>query len=401
MTRRQATLLGISAAASIAACSLSIGQDQPKVGFKDTPMLPGGKWHVHDGDRPRPPVITPGTCSTQQEPGQPPSDAIVLFDGKDLSHWKGRRGGPATWNDRRRGMVIKPGAGEITSKEEFGDCQLHLEFAAPVPARGRDQGRGNSGVMFFGRYEIQMLDSFENLTYADGQTAAIYGQYPPLVNASRPPGQWQTYDIIFTAPRFKPDRIAGIAGLRDDAAQRRAGAQPRRGHRRDGLSGRRQVHPARSQRADPLAGPRQPGAIPEYLGPGYVAVARCPLSSVVRCKSCANPRRCRDQVSAATGHAVMDGHGRDTDGRHAAACRKCRKCRSADDGFPPAAGPRIGLDRDVADVANDAASMSYSLALAREVASSAMTQCRKCRKCRNIFANPRIGRICGPTQEPP
>ena len=98
----------------------------------------------------------------------------------------------------------------------------------------------------------------------------------------------------------------------------------------------------------------------------------------------------------------MDGHGRDTDGaRHAAACRKCRKCRSADDGFPPAAGPRIGLDRDVADVANDAASMSYSLALAREVASSAMTQCRKCRKCRNIFANPRIGRICGPTQEPP
>ncbi len=205
MTRRQACVLAMSAAASIALCSLSIGQDQPKVGFKDTPMLPGGKWHVHDGDRPRPPVITPGTSSTQQEPGHAPSDATILFDGKDLSHWKGRRGGPAEWKVEDGAMVIKSGAGEITSKEEFGDCQLHLEFSAPVPARGRDQGRGNSGVMFFARYEIQILDSFENLTYADGQTAAIYGQYPPLVNAARPPGQWQTYDIIFTAPKFKPD----------------------------------------------------------------------------------------------------------------------------------------------------------------------------------------------------
>jgi hypothetical protein len=129
-----------------------------------------------------------------------------LFDGKDLSQWRGRRGRPAGWKVEDGAMVIKPGAGEITSKEEFGDCQLHLEFAAPVPARGRDQGRGNSGLMFFGRYEIQVLDSFENVTYADGQAAAIYGQFPPLVNASRPPGQWQDYDIIFTAPRFKADR---------------------------------------------------------------------------------------------------------------------------------------------------------------------------------------------------
>jgi hypothetical protein len=205
MTRPQATVLGALATASIALCSLCIGQDQSKVGFNDTPMLPGGKWHVHDGNRPRPPVINPGTSSTQHEPGQAPSDATILFDGRDLSHWKGRRGRPAEWKVEEGAMVIKPGAGEITSKEEFGDCQLHLEFAAPVPARGRDQGRGNSGVMFFGRYEIQVLDSFENITYADGQTAAIYGQYPPLVNAARPPGQWQTYDIIFTAPRFKPD----------------------------------------------------------------------------------------------------------------------------------------------------------------------------------------------------
>jgi hypothetical protein len=206
MNRRRALVLVVSAAAVIAVGGLSIGQDQPKVGFKDTPMLPGGKWHVHDGDRPRPTVITPGTCSTQQQPGQAPSDAIVLFDGKDLSHWNGRRGRPVEWTVEDSAMVIKAGSGEITSKEQFGDCQLHLEFAAPVPARGRDQGRGNSGLMFFGRYEIQVLDSFENVTYADGQAAAIYGQFPPLVNASRPPGQWQTYDIMFTAPRFKPDR---------------------------------------------------------------------------------------------------------------------------------------------------------------------------------------------------
>jgi hypothetical protein len=185
----------------------SAGQDQPKpkLGYKDTPILPGGRWHVHDGDRPLPPIITSGTCSTQEAPGRAPSDATVLFDGKDLSHWKSERGGPAGWNIDQEALVIRRGAGAIVSREEFGDCQLHLEFASPVPPRSQDQGRGNSGVMFFGRYEIQVLDSYDNLTYADGQAAAIYGQYPPLVNASRPPGQWQSYDILFTAPRFKED----------------------------------------------------------------------------------------------------------------------------------------------------------------------------------------------------
>jgi len=197
MRRQQSIMVAIAVVAVIAACALVIAQDQPKVGFKDTPMLPGGKWHVHDGDRPMPPVITPGTCSTQEEPGRPPSDAFVLFDGTDLSHWHGRRGRSAPWKMDGGALVIVPGAGEISSVEQFGDCQLHLEFAAPVPPRGRDQDRGNSGVMFFGRYEIQVLDSFQNFTYADGQAAAIYGQYPPLVNACRPPGQWQTYDIIF------------------------------------------------------------------------------------------------------------------------------------------------------------------------------------------------------------
>jgi Domain of Unknown Function (DUF1080) len=206
MTRGRAIIVGATSTAFVAICSLVLGQDQPKVGFKDTPMLPGGKWHVHDSDRPLPLVITPGTCSSQDEPGRPPSDAVVLFDGKDLSHWRSRSGKPAAWKIADGALVVAPGAGEILSRDEFGDCQLHLEFAAPVPPRGRDQGRGNSGVMFFGRYEIQVLDCFENRTYADGHAAAIYGQYPPLVNASRPPGQWQSYDIIFTAPRFREDR---------------------------------------------------------------------------------------------------------------------------------------------------------------------------------------------------
>ncbi len=196
----------VTIASVIAVCSLVVGQDQPKVGYKDTPMLPGGKWHVHDGDRPPPPVISPGTSSTQDMAGVPPSDAVVLFDGKNLSHWRGESGRPANWKIDDGSLVIGAGTGDIVSQDEFGDCQLHLEFAAPVPPKGRDQGRGNSGVMLFGRYEIQVLDSFENRTYADGQAAAIYGQFPPLVNASRPPGQWQTYDIIFEAPHFREDR---------------------------------------------------------------------------------------------------------------------------------------------------------------------------------------------------
>jgi hypothetical protein len=195
----------LTTAVLIATCSLGNGQDKPKLGYKDTPILPGGKWHVHDGDRPQPPVVNPGTASTQDRPGDPPSDAVVLFDGKDLSHWRSGKDRPAAWKIEDGALVIKPGAGDLVSKDEFGDCQLHLEFAAPVPPRGRDQDRGNSGVMLFGRYELQILDSFQSITYADGQAGAIYGQYPPLVNATRGPGQWQTYDIIFTAPRFKDD----------------------------------------------------------------------------------------------------------------------------------------------------------------------------------------------------
>lgn len=164
---------------------------------------PDPQWLAHDRDRPLPPVVTPGTSSTQDQPGRPPSDAVVLFDGKDLTPWVAMDGGPTKWTVKEGALVCVPGSGYVRTLQSFGDCQLHIEWAAPTPVEGSSQGRGNSGV-FFGlhRYEIQVLDSYENKTYADGSAASIYGQYPPLVNASRPPGEWQTYDLIWTAPRF-------------------------------------------------------------------------------------------------------------------------------------------------------------------------------------------------------
>ncbi len=185
-------------------------QDKPKLGYQDTPLLPGGKWHVHDGERPQPRKIDPGTASTQEQPGRPPSDAVVLFDGKDTSNWQDGKGGPTKWVVEDGSLVCVRGSGMIYSKREFGDCQLHVEFATPTKVEGSGQGRGNSGVFPFGRYEIQVLDSFDNPTYPDGQAAAIYGQYPPLVNAARKPGEWQTYDILFTAPKFKEDGSVAV-----------------------------------------------------------------------------------------------------------------------------------------------------------------------------------------------
>jgi len=179
---------------------------KPKAeGFKTTPMQPYGKWHVHDPDRPKPAVITPGTPSTQEAAGKAPSDAIVLFDGTDLSKWASRgKGGieEPKWVVRDGAMVAEKGARTVFTRENFGDIQLHVEWSAPTDIQRTGQGRGNSGVIIMGRYEIQVLDSYDNVTYADGQAGAIYGQYPPLVNACRKPGQWQSYDIIFEAPKF-------------------------------------------------------------------------------------------------------------------------------------------------------------------------------------------------------
>jgi hypothetical protein len=163
------------------------------------------KWKVHDPDRPVPPAIDPGTQSTQDSPGRPPSDAVVLFDGKDLSKWAHKDGSAAKWKVENGYFEVVPKAGEIHTREAFGDCQLHVECAEPAPPKGEGQDRGNSGVFLQGLYETQVLDSYQSKTYADGQAAAIYGQYPPQVNASRPPGQWQTYDIVFHGPRFAKD----------------------------------------------------------------------------------------------------------------------------------------------------------------------------------------------------
>ncbi|MBW3624725.1 MAG: DUF1080 domain-containing protein [Armatimonadetes bacterium] len=181
--------------------------EQKNLGYSDTPLIPGTQWHVHDGNRPQPPVVQPGTASTPDSPGQPPSDAVILFDGSDLSKWESAKGGDAGWSVENGVMQVVPKTGDIQTKERFGDCQLHLEWAAPAEVKGESQGRGNSGVFMMGRYEIQVLDCYQNPTYPDGTTGAIYGQHPPLVNACRKPGEWQTYDIMWEAPQWDGDQL--------------------------------------------------------------------------------------------------------------------------------------------------------------------------------------------------
>ena len=167
------------------------------------PKDPEG-WAQHDLNRTQPTLVDPGTGVPPEAPGKPPADAVVLFDGKDLSAWKSQKGGgPALWKVENGYFEVVPKTGGIETKASFGDAQLHIEWMAPDPPKGTSQDRGNSGVFFGGgRYEIQVLDSYGNKTYPDGQAGSLYGQYPPLVNACRPPGQWQAYDIVFEAPRF-------------------------------------------------------------------------------------------------------------------------------------------------------------------------------------------------------
>ncbi len=198
----------------IAVCPSS----QAGEGYDDTPFLPGGKWRVHDKSRPTPAVVTPGEFSTQDKQGQAPSDAIVLFDGKDLAKWSGseqiKENGKvvgskeceARWKIENGYMEVNK-TGDIKTKEPFGSCQLHVEWASPAEVKGKSQGSGNSGVFLMGLYEIQILNSYENETYADGQAASLYGYKPPDVNVTRKPGEWQTYDIIFDAPVFKDGKL--------------------------------------------------------------------------------------------------------------------------------------------------------------------------------------------------
>jgi hypothetical protein len=187
------------------------------LGYTDTPIVPGTPYHVHDPARPHPKVVTPAA-----QPGGAPSDAIVLFDGTSLSQWTAAKldpvnptskPQPAGWKVENGYFEVVPRAGDIATKEKFGDIQLHVEWAAPAEVHGTSQNRGNSGIFLQGRYEVQVLDSYQNPTYADGQAGAIYGQWPPLVNPTRKPGEWQSYDIVFEAPRFQDGALAKPAYL--------------------------------------------------------------------------------------------------------------------------------------------------------------------------------------------
>jgi hypothetical protein len=168
------------------------------LGYDDTPVLPGTTYKVHDGNRPQPVVVTPGATA-----GAAPSDAIMLFDGSSMKGWvSAKDGSPAQWKVENGYMQVVPSTGDIQTTHLLGDCQLHVEMASPEVVKGDGQGRGNSGIFLMGRYEIQVLDCYNNPTYPDGTTAGIYGQFPPLVNACRKPGEWSTYDIIWERPRF-------------------------------------------------------------------------------------------------------------------------------------------------------------------------------------------------------
>jgi hypothetical protein len=145
---------------------------------------------------PVPPVVTPG------ENNLPPSDAIVLFDGTTLDEWVSLKGEKAAWEVKDGVLTVVPKAGMISTRKSFGNCQLHIEWRTPAVVKGEGQGRGNSGVFLMGKYEVQVLDSYENSTYPNGQAASVYKQLIPLVNACKPPGEWQSYDVIFTAPVF-------------------------------------------------------------------------------------------------------------------------------------------------------------------------------------------------------
>jgi hypothetical protein len=181
-------------------------EQKPKIEYVDTPS---GRWMVHDENRPAPPVITPGTFSSTRRVGQAPSDAVVLFDGTEASmkNWTDTKGNPSKWVVGEGYMESVKGAGPIQTKESFGSCQLHVEFATPEKVVGTSQGRGNSGVFLQGEFEVQVLDSYENKTYPDGQCAALYGRSVPLVNACRKPGEWQSYDIVYHSAIFKNGKI--------------------------------------------------------------------------------------------------------------------------------------------------------------------------------------------------
>lgn len=185
---------------SLSICSYNkiAAQNQGQV-----PTPPPMKPEMTEFWEPVPKVVTPGKI-TNDGMMTPPSDAIVLFDGKDLSKWKGKNG-EAKWKVENGGFTVAKGTGDIETKQTFEDFQLHIEWRIPQDIQGQSQARGNSGVFMQGIYELQVLDNYNNRTYSNGQAGSIYKQTRPLVNAMLPPGEWQVYDVIYTAPRFKED----------------------------------------------------------------------------------------------------------------------------------------------------------------------------------------------------
>jgi hypothetical protein len=185
---------------SLAAAPVALGaQTNPN----QVPTDPS-PWPQHSLDRPAPSVVTPAPAVLIA----PPSDAQILFNGRTLSAWhKADTTAPAGWRVANGFVETVPNSGGIVTNDSFGDVQLHVEWSSPLPAVGEGQHRGNSGVFLMEQYEVQVLDSYNSKTYADGQAGALYGQFPPLVNPIRPPGQWNSYDIIFHRPRFAPDGL--------------------------------------------------------------------------------------------------------------------------------------------------------------------------------------------------
>lgn len=186
--------------------SAEVGADG--LGYEDGPFLPHSPWRVHDRKRPQPPRIEPGSAGLCDKAATPPSDAIVLFDGKDLAQWEG--GNP---QGLENGTINIHKTGPLRTKKKFGDCQLHVEWATPAKADGNNLQWGNSGVLMMGLFEVQILESRASHIYADGNAGAIYGQYPALVNPARKPGEWQSFDIVFLAPRFEGEKLIRPAYL--------------------------------------------------------------------------------------------------------------------------------------------------------------------------------------------
>lgn len=195
--RRQVTTILLFVLVILLAANLLTGSVTPtQLGIKNTPLVHGQKWRVHDMRRPQPKVVEP---ANGEQPAQPPSDAVVLFNGESLDQFSNKQ-----LQIDNGAMIMGPGGQQTIAA--FGDIQLHIEWSAPSPSQGEGQNRGNSGIKLMGLYEVQVLDSYQSQTYPDGQAAALYGQHPPMVNASKAPGQWQTYDIFFRAPRFNEDK---------------------------------------------------------------------------------------------------------------------------------------------------------------------------------------------------